>query len=796
MARIYSLRGLPEKYYNDVGGKARGLSILAKNGIKIARGFVAINVDIKLIPSILSYYTGNSYKTVAVRSSASCEDGEELSSAGQYDTVLNVKGRKQLTKAIKTCLASLETARAKAYNDNFHDGATNSMNIVIQEMVDAKYSGVTFTKNPVTRENKALVEVVEGLGEALVSGTSKSSSYQVDKLGNIEGEGIVSHKVITKVVNTAKKAKALFGEEIDLEWSIDKKGTLFFLQARPITTLDDATIDELNNPVDITDHDTYTTCNIGEMLPGAVTPLSISTSVACIDTGIRKMLIKTGAYRNLKQLKPGAVICTFENHCFFNLTTIEKMGSYILGANAGSVQMSICGRRLEGLPPNPFKKRSGFIRFFNAFGYFGFVLSRKKAMKKTDKLIKKASVVDSDDIKELYKNIDEGMYVLYDSMWYHYASSSYSGAMSSALFMVLEPYIEDKSKIRSIIADLLQNIDNIESVDILRSMKVLAKSIYDKHHDAVNMSHDEVYNIIANDESAIKDNYDYFIKRHGHRAIKEAELRSKSWKQDRDGLIDNLQTIMKSGFPKEKEIEFDLSEKIEEILKDIPPKKQKNTRGALKFLAKAAREGVYDREYTKSRFVKAVEIIKLPYLKLADMLVDEHILPNSDLIFFLTHEEVGRLINYQETKLIKKAFQRQKLFTEQQDLRYDEVYTGHPSPIDLSSQLASSGTTFTGIPISRGEVRGIARIVNSVEDAKKLQEGEIMICAFTDVGWSPYYTIVRGMVTEVGSALSHGAVVAREYALPLVVNVPNATVLIKNGDEILLNANKGTVTIL
>jgi pyruvate,water dikinase len=101
----------------------------------------------------------------------------------------------------------------------------------------------------------------------------------------------------------------------------------------------------------------------------------------------------------------------------------------------------------------------------------------------------------------------------------------------------------------------------------------------------------------------------------------------------------------------------------------------------------------------------------------------------------------------------------------------------------------------TGVPVSNGECEGVVRIVYCTEDANQLQKGEIMVARFTDIGWTPYYSIVNGLITEIGSSLSHGAVVAREYGLPAIVNVKGATKHLKNGDHIRMNATKGTITI-
>jgi pyruvate,water dikinase len=114
---------------------------------------------------------------------------------------------------------------------------------------------------------------------------------------------------------------------------------------------------------------------------------------------------------------------------------------------------------------------------------------------------------------------------------------------------------------------------------------------------------------------------------------------------------------------------------------------------------------------------------------------------------------------------------------------------------DVSFDLEAGDGTLKGVPVSNGTCEGIVRIVNSADDANRLQKGEIMVAKFTDIGWTPYYSVVNGLITEIGSSLSHGAVVAREYGLPTIVNVKGATQLLKNGDHITMDAGKGTIII-
>jgi pyruvate,water dikinase len=208
--------------------------------------------------------------------------------------------------------------------------------------------------------------------------------------------------------------------------------------------------------------------------------------------------------------------------------------------------------------------------------------------------------------------------------------------------------------------------------------------------------------------------------------------------------------------------------------------------------AKKSRQGVVDRESTKSQLIKLIDLFKTQYVRLAELLVAGNLLSDADLIYFLTHEEIGKLIAG-DASLLPLAVRRRKAYAIQEELSFDDTYIGKPIA-DLFDVEQSDGV-LKGVPVSNGECEGVVRVVYSAEDANQLQKGEIMVVRFTDVGWTPYYSIVNGLITEIGSSLSHGAVVAREYGLPTIVNVKGATKILKNGDYIKMDASKGTVVI-
>ena len=178
---------------------------------------------------------------------------------------------------------------------------------------------------------------------------------------------------------------------------------------------------------------------------------------------------------------------------------------------------------------------------------------------------------------------------------------------------------------------------------------------------------------------------------------------------------------------------------------------------------------------------------------MAKKMVEEGIIPDEDLIFFFTKEELGKLIAGNKA-LVKKAMKRRRIYPTQCSLRFNEVYSGKPIPVEDEQNLDKSD--FQGTPASPGVVTAKARVIRSLEDANKLQQGEIMVVNLTDVGWTPYYCLASGLITEIGSCLSPGVVVAREYGLPTIVSVKDIMRSIKDGDIITMDGTKGTVTLV
>ncbi|MBQ2514952.1 MAG: hypothetical protein II533_01295, partial [Bacteroidales bacterium] len=387
--------------------------------------------------------------------------------------------------------------------------------------------------------------------------------------------------------------------------------------------------------------------------------------------------------------------------------------------------------------------------------------------------------------QELYKSIDTNLALLDESLIYHYASSAYSGSSTSTLYMMVDKYFPDKNEYQSFLSHLLSNIPNIESADILSRLQDLAASIKKQEPKATTFQADALLAFIKGD-AEINGKYQDFLAHHGHRCIKEAELRNKPWREDEIPLMNYLRSIIQSP------MHLAQGEGDLDYRKEFSFIKNPLLKAASISYAKKARQAVVDREYTKSRLIEIIDLFKTQYARLARLLVAEGLLSDTDLIYFLTHEEIGRLIDG-DSRLLPLAVRRRKAHAIQEELSFDDIYIG--KPVANVFETGQSDGTMSGVPVSNGECEGIVRIVHTADDANQLQKGEIMVARFTDIGWTPYYSMVNGLITEIGSSLSHGAVVAREYGLPTIVNVKGATQLLKNGDHIMMNATKGTILV-
>jgi pyruvate,water dikinase len=768
-----------------VGGKAAGLVRLIRAGFEVPPGFVLVGARLGDFPADLDeHYEHIGGGKVAVRSSAIGEDSGDASFAGQYETVLNVEGPEALRAAIEHCVRSKRSARASKYRTDKVVEAEPEMNVVVQRMVDARAAGVLFTANPVNaRRDQVVLDAVSGLGEELVSGRMTPDHWLLSEDGRVieqearSAEPVLSDVEVSGLLEGALLARAHFGTPLDMEWAVDDTGRIHWLQARPITQLpsDPNELDTEPNPEHV-----YTWCNIGEMMPGAVTPLTYSITGRGIDIGMQRAYRRMGA-----SVPPGEgirYVGMYFGHLFINLSTLAELSADVAGSTKAQMCIAICGRDIEEVADPP--QAPAVRRAFNGARYFTSLLTASKHRNELDRLVADLDLPMLGTARELHAAIGARLPEMWRAYELHLLSSASSGALSPILLGILAKGEEPTQAHHAEVAELLAGAENVESADIAEGAERVVDRLVENPDAPSRFATAEPDAALAwlssPDAGDALREFESYLDRHGHRAVRELELRTKEWAADPIPLISSLQSGVRARLqgarPKRTERRASSAAAAHPFVRRLLP------------LAHAA---VRTREHTKSGLVAVTTTFKHAYRTLGARLRDEGMLPDEDAVFFLTHQELGALVEGQ-AELAAVAVSRRRVIDYQMHLRFPQVFWNRPEPLS-STPVTTEDGALVGKPVSRGKVTGAARVVETLEEAAALQPGEILIAPITDVGWTPYFSLIAGLATDVGSAVSHGAVVAREYGLPAVVNLGVATSRFQTGDLVTLDGDLGTL---
>ena len=798
MARILELDQIDGE---PVGGKASGLARLIGFGLRVPEAVVVVGLgadpgesgdaEIARVAAVLAARFGAA--PIAIRSSAIGEDGEAASFAGQYESVLDVSGESAIRDALVTCLESAENARAAAYRDERADAfdrmdTAPAMSIVAQRMVAARAAGVCFTVCPVThRRNRLVIDAVEGLGEALVSGHASADHEEwlreEDVWAETERAGdrpVLAAAEREAIAREATAAEARFGAPLDLEWAIDAAGTLHWLQARPITTLR-RDPQELDTPLAAPD-DVHTRCNVGEMMPGAVSPLTYSTCARGIDLGWQRIKDDVGLPRSESPERP--YVAMSHGHLFIDLSEGARVTAAITGAPADQQSLAICGRRIPEVvapPPPPLWKRlPRMLRQVAA------VLRPQPRIRRLEALVARGEIPSGESALESWRAIDARLPELFEGYALHLVVSAGAGALTPILLGVLAGDEEPTDAHHEIVASVLSGAKGVESADIAEGAERVLDALVDRSDRGAAFADLEVEPAIAwlagegSGEAGAR--YRAYLERHGHRSLRELDIRQPEWAHDPTPLVRSLQSQVRGRLAR--------GDGPSRLAPSSP-----RPPGARRFdwLRPIAHAAVRNRERSKSLLVAQTAIWKRAYRGLARQLVAEGRLDDEDAIYFLLHaeiEDVARAAG--RPALADVTLGRREALAFQSTLRFPEVAVGRPQP--LPPDDARDDAAFVlGKPVSRGRVEGVVRVVLTLEEAEALEPGEILVAPITDVGWTPYFAVVAGLVTDVGSAVSHGAVVAREYGLPAVLNTGDATRVLRTGERVRLDGDRGRV---
>lgn len=769
----------------------------------------------------LSKYDEN--QSYAVRSSATAEDLPYASFAGQQDSFLNVRGRDNIENHILKCWASLFTERAVTYRiQNGFDHKKVHISVIVQKMILSEKSGIMFTANPMTSDRKIIsIDAGYGLGEALVSGLINPDNYKVingkiseKSIGNkdkrIEGKEVGGTKVveiektlgsqqvledslILELANIGKKIEKHFNFPQDIEWCYKDK-EFFIVQSRPITTLF-----PLGETLGLETPRVYMSIGHIQMMTDSIKPLGMSF------------------FEMISEVKLEKIGGRFFTDITHDLSSTVGRNRLLMGSGKQDplIQNALKtliedGDFIKNLPKGKRNLQGGIFTF-------GSISEAFKTYFKND----------PEEIKDLYKNFQieiDGIedeisklsgvevidYIKKDSkklleMAYHPVML---GAIIASIMVneSLDKQIEKLIGEKNVGDALTKSLDN----NVTTNMGLMLGDLSDvvrKHPQVLdflsNNPKDDTFFIEMEKLSGgkeVTEAFEEFLEKFGMRCPGEIDITKERFEEKPTQLIPIILSnigILSFGehrrdFQKRK---FEAEEKKREIIESVRESHGARKAKKIQKMIELLRNFLGAREDPKYFIVQRFYIYKKAIIREAKRLVDIGILRNVEDAYYLYLEEFRDVIeknqvDYSTIDLRREAYKHFKTLTP------PRVFTSDGYVPNFAMEFQDlPNEALVGIPVSSGVIEGRARIVLKVEDAN-LEKGDILVTQFTDPSWTPLFVTIKGLVTEVGGFTTHSAIVTREYGLPGVVGVENATNLIKDGQKIRVNGTKGYVEII
>ncbi|MDT0155767.1 PEP/pyruvate-binding domain-containing protein [Priestia aryabhattai] len=763
---------------------------------------------------------------LAVRSSATAEDSEKYSFAGIHETILNVIGLEELIESIKKCFASVWSLRAISYRRKMKIEDSQLLPaIVIMRLIDTQSSGVAFTCNPISgQKDRLLIHANFGLGETLVSGTVDPDEYEVSydslqptlinkRIGRKEevlkrdkqsGKLKVTKDVLNKdiqvldtfqIYNLSTQILRIF-ESIgnvethqDIEWVWDGK-EFFIVQTRPITVINENNYPELNKDTQV-----WSNANFKDVMPNVQSFLSWSIIKGPLEQMILTPL-KLAGYPILKGLSHTK---TYNGRAYMNLSALQwemydafNLDPEVFNNSLGGHQPKINYPDNEHRSINKQVKRlrrktNLLIKMLGVSLRSSGLFKQKITLAQNLRMMKLTNLGVNDLIK---------LFNLYYKELIEYTPKAQAlNTLSGFYFTVLETKFNKKygSKSQEFLNNLLLDKGNIVSALQGTELKRLAQ-VAQKDKMAIDFFHSEKdllhWNQILNDDSIFKKEFKKYLHDFGHRGTYELDISNPRWREDATYLLSIIKQYLTTP-PRDKN---DIEMTKRELKKDFSVASSL----FIKWSLKRTVQGFENREMAKSVLAHLLESIRILILEISNRLLKRGLLNNPNEIFYLGWFEILSLLknewNGEGLQVILKERIKMKEFYE--DSPYPNLLENNmPKFTNQEASITSGGKKLKGIGVAAGKITGTCKIVHHPMEAVHLKETDILVTHSTDPSWTPIFLRVGGVIMETGGYLSHGAIVAREYGIPAVVNVPGVMKYLKDGQIISIDGNQGFLLI-
>ncbi|MFI6243043.1 rifamycin-inactivating phosphotransferase [Micromonospora sp. NPDC050795] len=751
----------------------------------------------------------------AVRSSATAEDTPTASFAGQQDTYLNVVGPEAVRRHVSRCWASLFTERAVIYRlRNGIDHRTAQMAVVVQRMVLPDASGILFTADPVTGNRKvATVDASFGLGEALVSGLVNPDVFTVRDGEVVASTVAAKERAVTalpgggtrevaidpqrqeqpaltqaqalRLVRLGRRIEAHFGRPQDIEWCL-VDDDFQIVQSRPITTLFPVpAADDQENHV-------YLSVGHQQMMTDAMRPLGLSmwqlTAMARMVAAGGRLFVDATRLLASPTSRAGFLTMAGRDDPLMRdaLETLLDRRDFVptLPDQAGP------GGPTTGGPSTSGEADPAIVTELIERSEASIAALRRDI----------ATVTGTALFDFLHEAFQEHKRILSDPL----NMQAIMAGMEATWWLNdrLHEWLGEKNAAGTLTLSAPGNVTSemglalLDVADVIRPYPEVVAFLQDVAHDDVL---DELPKVTGGAEAHAA--IEAYLDRYGMRCVGEIDITRPRWSERPATLVPVLLDNVKLFEPGAARRRFEQGQQrarqqAQEVLtrlRALPDGQQKADE--TERMIDRVRAFIGYREYPKYDIVSRYFLYKQALLAEAERLVHAGVLAEPEDVFYLTFQEFHEVVRTHrvDAALIRQRrdeFRAHQALTPPRVLTSDgEVITGAYRRDDLPAGALA------GVPVSAGTVEGRARVILDMAQAD-LEAGDILVTAHTDPSWTPLFVGIAGLVTEVGGLMTHGAVIAREYGLPAVVSVLDATRLIRDGQRIRVHGSDGYVEIL
>jgi len=774
---------------------------------------------------------------VAIRSSATAEDLPFASFAGQQDTYLNVVGEAEVLDAVRRCWASLWTDRAVTYRAaNGIDHNTVRLAVVIQRMVDAAVAGVLFTANPVTgHRHQTVIDASPGLGEAVVSGAVNPDHFVMDtarrvvlshRLGDkrlavwsLPGGGTtrvdldpsgeqpcVTEAQLLVLTDLGRRVAVHFGTPQDIEWAIDQHGVPWLTQARPITTLYPLPVGTAHSGIRV-----YFSASVAQGLYRPITPMGLS-GFRVIASSMARML----GFPVANPLAGPAVFAPAGQRLFLDVTLAvrSRIGRFviprILGVMEARSALIMRGLfedpRLSVTHPSrvPFLRRVGRVFVHHRVPWWlGHALVRpRSALASVERvgveLERRLALPDDVPATRRLDFVEDVLGREFVHLAPRILPVAGAGFVALGLARKLLGSRVAPGELHTVLRGVPHNVTTEMDLELWQLATRLRAD-----EASVRMLRDCPAEDLAGRFRAgtlppvTQAGMTSFLRRYGHRAVAEIDLGMPRWSDDPgylfQALINYLRVDEENGGDVPPDRMFAQSRATAEVMVDVLAARCGGLRGRMvRVLLGRCRQLAGVRELPKYHMVRVLAACRRQLALVGAELASQGGIEMQEDVFFLELAEARTALS--DVDMTSVVRRRRSEYDEELRRRHVPRILLSDGTEPQPAAQAAEGAGLAGSAASPGTVTATARVILNPADGH-LEPGEILVAPSTDPGWTPLFLTAGGLVMEMGGVNSHGAVVAREYGIPAVVGVPDATARITTGQRVTVDGTTGTVTL-